>query len=122
MEIILSLILFLIIIRIIPYIIGGAIGVVLGVIQTVFLNLDRIVPALVLYLPLKILQLTNFLQYFFQKPWRYFLWQPDSVMFAIYKYRIHWIAEILLYVLLTPLRAFVLQLFSSKRGIRLQYN
>lgn len=106
MEIILSLVLFFIIIRIIPYIIGGAIGLVIGIINGVFSNLDKIIPALVLYLPLKILQWTNFLQYFFQKPWRYFLKQPNSVMFAIYKYRIHWIAEIMLYILLTPLRAF----------------
>ena len=106
MEIILAIIAFIVIFQVLPYIIGGAIGLVIGSVQLILSNLDRIIPAIVLYLPLKILQLTNFLQYFFQKPWRYFLRQPGSVMFWIYRYRLHWIAELALYVCLTPLRAF----------------
>ena len=106
MEIILAIIAFIVIFQVLPYIIGGAIGLVIGSVQLILTNLDRIIPAIVLYLPLKILQLTNFLQYFFQKPWRYFLRQPGSVMLWIYRYRLHWIAELALYVCLTPLRAF----------------
>ena len=94
MEIILAIIAFIVIFQVLPYIIGGAIGLVIGSVQLILTNLDRIIPAIVLYLPLKILQLTNFLQYFFQKPWRYFLRQPGSVMFWIYRYRLHWIAEL----------------------------
>jgi len=106
MEIILSLIALYVGIQIIAVLIGGAIGFVTGIAQAVFTNLDRIIPAIVLYLPLKILQFTNYLQYLLQKPWRYFLRCPGKVILWIYKYRIHWIAEIVLYVLLTPLRAF----------------
>lgn len=106
MDIILSLIVFIIIIRIVPMIIGGAIGIVLGLLRAFFENLDLIIPAVLLYLPLKILQFTNYLQYLLQKPWRCFLKNPGNLMFWIYKYKIHWIAEIVLYVLLTPLRAF----------------
>ena len=106
MEIIISLIVLYIVFQVVPILIGGVMGFIVGLIQAVFTNLDRIIPAIVLYLPLKILQFTNFLQYFLQKPWRYFLQHPGSTILWIYKYRIHWIAEIALYVLLTPLRAF----------------
>lgn len=106
MEVILGLIALYIIFRIVPILIGGAIGLVVGVVQAIFTNLDRIIPAILLYLPLKILQFTNYLQYLLQKPWRYFLRCPGSVIIWIYDYRIHWIAEIAIYVLLTPLRAF----------------
>lgn len=106
MEVILSIILILIALRLVPIIIGWLLGTALGIVGGIFTNLDRIIPALVLYLPLKVLQFTNFLQYFLQKPWRYFLQCPDSTIRWIYDNRLHWIAEVLLYVVLTPLRAF----------------
>ena len=92
MEVIISLIVLYIVFQVVPILIGGVMGFIVGLIQAVFTNLDRIIPAIVLYLPLKILQFTNFLQYFLQKPWRYFLQHPGNTILWIYKYRIHWIA------------------------------
>ena len=62
-----AIIVFVIIIRIVPMIIGGAIGIVLGLLRVFFENLDLIIPAVLLYLPLKILQFTNYLQYLLQE-------------------------------------------------------
>lgn len=53
MDVILAIIVFVIIIRIVPMIIGGAIGIVLGLLRVFFENLDLIIPAVPLYLPLK---------------------------------------------------------------------
>jgi hypothetical protein len=106
MEIIFGIILFIIAINVLPTIIGYVLGIALGSVQAIISNLDVIIPYIILYLPLKILQMTNWLQYTLQKPWRHFLKNPGETMFFMHEYYIDFVLCIILYVILTPLRAF----------------
>ena len=106
MEALLYLFLIMVAIRIIPAIVGGIIGVTLSVVVEILTNLHRIIPAIILYLPLKILQFTNWLQYVLQKPWRILLRKPGNFIFWFYKYRLNIFFNVILYVVLTPLRVF----------------
>lgn len=106
LQIILVIVIGYIALHVIPYVIGYVLGMAAVAVREIITNLDVIIPAIILYLPIKILQFTNWLQFHLQKPWRFMLKQPGSVIKWVYDNHINWLVEALLYVALTPLRAF----------------